>query len=161
MRTAKELLIASKEFAKENRVVSWWHLLSTLSLAIVLFAAAVSDLHWGIRSVASIVLGLVWVRLFIIYHDVQHNAMFKGSTTARFVMALFGLITASPPSVWRRSHDHHHKHNSKIFGAHIGSYPIMTTQAYANAGTRHKWVYAASRHPLLISLATSPFSCGA
>ena len=152
MRTAKELLIASKEFAKENRVVSWWHLLSTLALVIVLFAAAVSGLHWGIRSVASIVLGLVWVRLFIIYHDVQHNAMFKGSTTARFVMALFGLITASPPSVWRRSHDHHHKHNSKIFGAHIGSYPIMTTQAYANAGTRHKWVYAASRHPLLISL---------
>ena len=54
--------------------------------------AAVSDLHWGIRSVASIALGLVWVRLFIIYHDVQHNAMFKGSTTARFVMALFGQI---------------------------------------------------------------------
>ena len=152
MRTAKELLIASKEFASEYRWLSWWHLWSTLGLLIGLIAAAVSDLPWGIRAASSVVAGLVGVRLFIIYHDYQHLAILRNSPIAGFLMGLYGLIMLNPRSVWVDSHDHHHKNNSQTFGDNIGSFPIMTTHAYASALSAERFVYAAARNPLTIVL---------
>jgi len=148
MRTGKELLIASKEFASEYRWLSWWHLCSTIGALAGLMAIAMSDLPWGLRAVASVLEGLVGVRLFIIYHDFQHGAILCDSKIAGFVMGLTGLLMLNPRSVWNRSHDHHHKNNSKTFGASIGSYPIMTQDAYAIASPAERFTYAAIRHPL-------------
>jgi omega-6 fatty acid desaturase (delta-12 desaturase) len=148
MRTAKELLIASKDFASENRWLSWWHLWSTLGVLAGLVAAAVNDLPWGIRVASSVAAGLVGVRLFIIYHDHQHGAILRDSWIAAFLMRIYGVLMLNPASVWNRSHDHHHKHNSKTFGASIGSFPIMTTHAYASASSTERFGYAAARHPL-------------
>ena len=58
MRTDKELLIASKEFASERRWLSWWCLWSTLGVLAALIAIAVSDLPWGIPVAASVVAGV-------------------------------------------------------------------------------------------------------
>ncbi len=152
MRTPKKLLIASKAFADEFRWLSWWHLWSSLAVLVGMLALAVSDLPTGIRVAASVVAGLIGVRLFIIYHDFQHSAILQRSLIARWLMTLYGLVMLNPPSVWKRSHDHHHKHNSKAFGASIGSYPIMTTEAYATASSAERFTYAAARHPLTMAL---------
>ncbi len=148
MRTAKELLIASKEFAGERRWLSWWHLGSTLTAFVSLIALAVRGLPWGISAVCSMLAGLVGVRIFIIYHDYQHHAILRHSPISAWIMTLYGLVTLNPPSVWNRSHDHHHKNNSKAYGASIGSYPIMTTQDYAEASRMERVLYAVARHPL-------------
>ena len=152
MRTAKELLIASKEFASESRWLSWWCLWSTLAAVAALIAVAVSDLPWALRLASSVAAGLVGVRMFILYHDFQHKAILHGSPVAGLVMRLYGLIILNPHSVWNRSHDHHHNNNSKTFGANIGSYPIMTTHAYASASKGERFAYAAARHPLTMVL---------
>ena len=150
MRTAKELLIASKAFASEYRWLSWWHLGSTLAALAVMVSIAASDLHWGIRAAASVVTGLVGVRLFIIYHDFQHGAILHDSRLATFLMQIYGISQLNPPSAWNRSHNHHHKHNSKTFGASIGSFPIMTTESYASASPAERFAYKAARHPLIL-----------
>jgi omega-6 fatty acid desaturase (delta-12 desaturase) len=152
MRDAKELLIASKEFAQEYRWRSWFHLWSAIVVLAALLTGAISDLPFGIRLLSSLLAGLVGVRMFIIYHDFQHGAILRDAPLATFVMTAYGLITLNPPSVWNRSHEHHHKHNSKSFGASIGSYPIMTTEAYANATSSERFAYGASRHPITILL---------
>jgi len=152
MRTAKELLIASKDFAGEKRWLSWWHLWSTLGLLVVLITLAVIDIPWEFRVLSSLFAGLVGVRLFIIYHDYQHSAILRDSPTACILMNLSGMLLLNPPSIWNRSHDHHHKNNSKNFGANIGSYPIMTTDSYAAATASERFSYAAARHPLTIAL---------
>jgi omega-6 fatty acid desaturase (delta-12 desaturase) len=152
MRPAKELLIASKEFASEYRWLSWWHLWSSLAVLVGLVAAAVSDLPWGIRAASSFLAGLVGVRMFIIYHDYQHRAILRDSPVAGLLMGLYGVITLAPPSVWNHSHDQHHKNNSQTFAANVGSYPIMTTHAYASALSAQRFVYGAARHPLTIAL---------
>jgi len=152
MRTAKELLIASKEFADERRWLSWWHLVSTLVALVAALAVAVSDIHWSLRGLASVVAGLVGVRIFIIYHDFQHGAILRNSWLATCLMYLYGISMLNPPSAWNRSHDHHHKHNSKTFGASIGSFPIMTTESYANATSAERFAYKAARHPLIMVL---------
>lgn len=152
MRTPKELLIASREFASESRWLSWWHALSTCGVFAGLIAVAVSGLPLGLRAGASVVAGLVGVRLFIIYHDYQHGAILRNSPIAGFLMGVYGVITLAPPSVWNCSHDDHHKNNSQTFGPNVGSYPIMTTDDYASAMSGVRFAYATSRHPLTMAL---------
>ena len=152
MRDNKELLVASKEYAEEVRWLSWWHVYSTLAVFAGLVTVICLDVPLPLRLLSSVVCGLVAVRLFVINHDYQHGAILKNSRTASWIMYVCGVFTLSPPSIWNRSHNHHHKNNSKIFGASIGSYPVMTTAAYAHASTWERFCYAASRHPVTIGL---------
>ena len=129
MRTHKELLIATKTFATEHYGRSWWHVCSTLAVLGLLLVVVCSDLWWGLRLPFSLVLGLVIVRMFVLYHDHQHGALLRRSRLADWTMRAFGLIILSPSSGWKRSHDHHHTHNSKHPGPNIGSFPLMDVQA--------------------------------
>ena len=44
--------------------------------------------------------------------------------------------------------DHHHNNNSKLFGASIGSFPIMTKQKFLDATDKDRKIYLAIRHPV-------------
>src|SRR5439155_10843861 len=72
------------------------------------------------------------------------------SHPAETFMRIFGIFALSPSSIWRSSHNHHHKHNSKLRGSHIGSFPIMTRAEYlrSSKGTRFRYLFM--RHPLTI-----------
>jgi omega-6 fatty acid desaturase (delta-12 desaturase) len=110
------------------------------------------NIHWSLRIVCSIVAGLISVRLFIIYHDFQHWAILKKAPLAKVLMSIFGAWILTPPSIWRRSHNYHHKHNAKIYGASIGSYPVMTVQDYAKATPKDRKRYLRARSTLTILL---------
>lgn len=150
MRSAKELLIASKAFANEDRGLSWWHLASTLAVLLILLSIATSHLPIAIRLVASVTAGLVCVRMFIIYHDYQHGAILCHSRVAGVFMTIYGLVTLNPPSVWNRSHNHHHKYNSRSLADPIGTFPLMTTRSFENATRLKRLTYLATRHPLTL-----------
>jgi omega-6 fatty acid desaturase (delta-12 desaturase) len=152
MRTAKELLVASKEYAQEYRWLSWWHLASTVVIYSALIALACLDLPWLARISASVLAGLVQVRLFALYHDYQHHAILSGSLPAKAFMYCFGVFSLSPPSHWNHSHNHHHKNNARQFGVAIGSFDVMTTDDFAQASRATRWHYFLSRHPLTIAL---------
>jgi len=145
----KQLLLDSRAYACERPLTSWWALLSTLGLFVGLQAvAAVDGFPLFVRLAASIIAGLTIVRLFILYHDHQHGTILKKSRLVRAFMLLYGLLTLNPPSIWKRSHDHHHRHNSKLMGASIGSFPVMTVSRYRTATRGERLAYAATRHPL-------------
>lgn len=150
MRTQKELLIATKAFVRENRALSWWHVASTLAVVGLLLAFIRSEETLLLRVPASIGLGLVIVRLFVLYHDHQHGAILSGSRAADWLMRCVGLLILSPSSGWKRSHDHHHAHNSKLSGPNVGSFPLMTVEEYRRASRREQIEYAIERHPLSI-----------
>jgi omega-6 fatty acid desaturase (delta-12 desaturase) len=107
---------------------------------------------WTVRLPASVLAGFVLVRLFIIYHDFQHRTILRGSRIAGALLWVYGIATLNPPSIWNRSHNHHHKNTAKIFGAGIGSYPVMTMDAYARASHSQRFAYATTRSPLTIAL---------
>jgi acyl-lipid omega-6 desaturase (Delta-12 desaturase) len=150
MRTHKELLIATKAYARESRALSWWHFLSTLGVMGLLLAVICSELPLWLRIPTSVALGLVIVRVFVLYHDHQHGAILSGSRLADWMMRGIGLLILSPSSGWKRSHDHHHAHNSKLSGPNVGSFPLMTVDEYRAATPREKFEYAFERHPLTI-----------
>jgi len=152
MLIGKNLILATKPFAKENRVKSWFHTLSTLSLLISALCGALFIPYLWLKLACSIVAGLLLIRMFIIYHDHQHHTILTKSTAADVIMTIFGMYMLSPTSIWKRSHDHHHNHNSKLFSASIGSYPIVTAKKYKDMTRAQKFTYLAIRHPVTIAL---------
>ncbi|HRH70053.1 MAG TPA: fatty acid desaturase [Flavobacteriales bacterium] len=148
----KELILATKPYAKEVRWKSWWHLFSTGAVLAGFFSGIfIPKSPLWLKSICSVFAGLTIARMFIIYHDHQHKAILQNSKFADAVMTLWGLFILAPTSIWKRSHDHHHTHNSKLYTSSIGSYPIVTVEKYKTFSKKERTVYKFIRHPLTIT----------
>jgi omega-6 fatty acid desaturase (delta-12 desaturase) len=150
MNPVNTLHARTKAFAKDHPLKSWWCILSTAFLLVFAATGTFPGLPLVVRIISCGLLGLVIVRLFVIYHDHQHRAILSKSRLAELCMRLYGMLVLCPSSIWRASHDHHHAHNSKLRGAHIGSYPIMTKEQYRQSSTGERMQYLFMRHPLTI-----------
>src|SRR6266700_997616 len=150
MRTGKELIFATKPYAADSPGRSWWYFLSTAFLLAVSLAGTLWNFHWAGKIVCSVFAGLLILRLFVIYHDQQHQAILPHSRLAEGLMRIFGILVLSPSSIWQSSHNHHHTHNSKLRGSHIGSFPIMTKAQYLKSSKATRFNYLFMRHPLTI-----------
>ena len=149
-RAGKELILATKPFAMDSSVKSWMYLLSTGFLLVGAVAGTLWNFHLAGKIVCSILAGLLYLRFFVIYHDQQHQAILPHSRLAEGLMWVFGILILSPSSVWKSSHNHHHTHNSKLRGSHIGSFPIMTKEQYLQSSKGRRFKYLFMRHPLTI-----------
>src|ERR671912_2735321 len=130
MRTGKELILASKDFIHENVRRSWLETIITLIGLVVFFTTTFLDVPLAVRLILCIICSLFYVRMFIIYHDYQHHAILQGSPAATVLMKMFGVFILAPQTIWKRSHDHHHTHNSKLTINGIGSYPTICKDRY-------------------------------
>lgn len=149
-RNKNSLVNATRNFTQENVVLSWFHTISTMVLLLGAFAGTIWNYNLAGKIICAVLAGLFNVRAFVIYHDYQHRAILKKSGTASMLFSVYGLITLAPSSIWRRSHDYHHTHNSKLFGSSIGSYPVMTLKKFMESSQAERRAYLASRHPLTI-----------
>lgn len=149
-RTGTELILATKIYAVDNTAKSWWCILSTTLLLAASTAGALLLHYLALKIACSVLSGMFLLRLFVIYHDQQHNAILPKSKLAEWLMRGFGILALSPSSIWRSSHNHHHHHNSKIKGSHIGSFPIMTKDHFLKASKSARMIYLFMRHPLTI-----------
>jgi omega-6 fatty acid desaturase (delta-12 desaturase) len=145
-----ELIRATKPFACEVPWRSWWHFWSTLAALVGLLGLSCLEVHWACRLPVSVLAGLTMVRMFTIYHDYQHGTILRGSALANALLGAYGLLLLTPPSIWRRTHQHHHSHNGRVQAAGIGSFLVMTTRDFARAPWWRRFAYALSRHPLTI-----------
>ena len=150
MRTGKELILATREYAKDDSAQSWAAVASTASLLLVLALAVALLPYWFLKLPAAVLLGMVMVRMFVIYHDHQHNAILPKSKAAKLLMRLWGIFALTPSCIWQHSHNHHHNHNSKLRSSHIGSYPVMTKERYKKSSKGERTKYLFMRHPITI-----------
>lgn len=150
MRTGKELILATKPFAVDSPMRSWWAILSTAALLAAAVAGTLWNFHLLGQVVCSVLAGLLTLRLFVLYHDQQHHALLPHSRLAEWLMRGVGILSLSPSSIWRSSHNYHHKHNSKLRSAHIGSFPVMTKAEFQRSSKAARLRYLFIRHPLTI-----------
>ncbi len=149
-RSDREILDATRVHAVESVARSWAHTVASFAL-VAAAAAGAFRLPWlPARALCSFVEGLGLVRLFILFHDVQHGALLRRSPVARALFWAYGILVLTPPEVWRRTHNYHHAHNGKIVGSHVGSYPVVTLSMWRNMSPRERLAYRAARHPLTI-----------
>jgi omega-6 fatty acid desaturase (delta-12 desaturase) len=149
-RAGPELIRATKQYASDQPVKSWWAILSTGVLLAAVLAGTLLIPYLPGKLFCSVLSGLLILRLFVIYHDQQHHSILPNSRLAEILMRFFGMLALSPSSIWRSSHNYHHKHNSRLRGSHIGSFPIMTREHYLKAPCSTRLKYLFMRHPLTI-----------
>lgn len=150
MLEGKELILATKPFAKESKALSWLYTISTAIIWLTLLFFTYYAPNLFLRFLSSVVCGLVMIRLFVIYHDHQHHAILHKSPLANFFFTIYGAYMMAPNSIWKRSHDFHHANNSKLFSASVGSFPIMTKEKFLDASKEEQRVYLFTRHPITI-----------
>lgn len=150
MRMGPELVRASNEYAKEDRARTWRLLATTLVLwGCAASIAAFAPLWAAIP--ATVLSGLLVVRVFIFYHDYLHTAILVGSPLGGLIMRLFGYYVLAGVSVWRETHDYHHKHTAKMVGAAIGSYPTVTVTMWREMNSTQRAFYRFVRNPLTMA----------
>lgn len=151
MRTEKELLLASKQFIGDNKARSWYEILITIALISVLITFCFfTQIPFLARLAGSVICGLLYVRLFVIYHDYRHRAILTNSAPASLLMKVVGLFVLAPETIWMRSHEHHHNNNSKLSMSGIGSYPTITKTRFLTLTKAQRRLYLVNRHPLTI-----------
>ncbi len=150
MRTGKELILATKPFTIENRIRSWYETILTLTLLIVSLGANFIQLPLVFRLFFCLTTALLYVRMFVIYHDYQHHSILQKSKAASRLMKAFGIYILAPQTIWKRSHDFHHNHNSKLTINGIGSYPTISKTRFLNLTKTEQKIYLLNRHPLVI-----------
>ena len=159
-RTGKDLFDATRPFAVESLWRSWWSVGSTLAILIAVLAVAATVTWWPLKVAASILGGLVFVRAFILYHDFMHHSLLRRSRLARPLFHGLGLLMLSPPSYWRYSHNFHHGNVGKpldgqdetelLLTSDVGSFPLMTTEAWRTTSFWQRVEYRTMRHPLTL-----------
>jgi acyl-lipid omega-6 desaturase (Delta-12 desaturase) len=147
-------------FAEESPARSWWNVGSTLAILLALLVCAAVAPWWPLRLAASITSGLVMVRTFILYHDHMHGALLSESGLAQVVFHTIGALMLTPPRHWRHSHNFHHSHVGKVvvtkenafpvLTSDVGTFPLMSTQAWGTTTYWQRLRYRIRRHPLTI-----------
>ncbi|MEJ1242311.1 fatty acid desaturase [Chryseolinea sp. T2] len=150
MNSKGDLIFKTMPFAKEDRLLSWYYLLSTLILAAIAFSLTSILNNTFLKLVSGIIAGLITARLVVIYHDFHHGAILKGSKIAHLIMTTVGLVTLTPSSIWDESHEHHHHTNSKFATFVLGSFPTISTSMYRRLTSKEQFRYKLLRHPLMI-----------
>jgi omega-6 fatty acid desaturase (delta-12 desaturase) len=150
-RSDREILDATRPFARDDPWRSWGHVVLTFALLAGAAWCAVRAPWLPLRVAASVVEGLTLVRAFILFHDHLHGAILRGSLVARALFGAYGMLILTPPRAWRDSHNYHHAHNGKIVGSHVGSYPIVTPTMWARMTRGQRLAYRAARHPATIA----------
>ncbi|HUQ96631.1 MAG TPA: fatty acid desaturase [Chitinophagaceae bacterium] len=151
-RIEKKVLAACKRYAMENRAESWFHVVLVLFCLIASYSILLFNTNTLVLLVGGLALAVSQTRFFAIYHDFVHKTILQKSIAATGLFTLFGLYILAPASIWHRSHNHHHQHNSKLNASAIGSYPIMSKHNYLKASKVERRRYLFSRHPATIFL---------
>lgn len=151
-RSGKQLIEATRPYATESRLRSWWCLGSTLVLLISVLAGA-AVLPWlAVRIVASIIGALLMVRSFVLFHDYMHGAILRKSWLAKTIFYAYGVIGLTPPRAWRHSHNYHHGHVGKT-DTEVGTFIIMTVEGWEAASRLERLKYRIIRNPLTLLFA--------
>ena len=156
MITKNSLISETMKFTDENRLKSWYYFLSTLVLSFLAFYGTYAAILIPVKLISGLFAGLLTSRLFVMYHDFNHGAILRKSRSARLLMALFGIATLAPASIWNETHQHHHNHNSKFSRFVVGSFPTLSTDTFRNSSKGQQRWYLLLRHPLMILFAYIP-----
>jgi acyl-lipid omega-6 desaturase (Delta-12 desaturase) len=156
MTLSRNLIQATMPFTTENRLQSWYYFLSTLILIVAAYAGTILFTPVYLKIISGVLAGLFMTRMFVIYHDFQHEAIFKKSIIVKIFFNFFGIVALAPVSIWDESHEHHHHNNSKFSTFVVGSFPVVSTKTFNSLPKGGKIKYLVIRHPLMIAFAYIP-----
>lgn len=147
-----DLLLKTVPFAREHVATSWRHTLVAWLLLLASITGVVMLPAWWMKVVCSAGVAVLMSRTFVIYHDYVHGAILKSSRLAKVLFAVYGVFCLAPMTVWKRTHDYHHRYNGRLSKPSIGTYPVFTKKKFERASMSERKSYLFARHPIVIAM---------
>jgi len=145
---------ATARFERAVPLKTAWQIVNTLIPYLILWYGMVSFLRAGrpfwmiLPGVA--VAGLLFVRLFILFHDCAHGSLFSSRRANRAFGVIFGVLTFTPFGKWRASHWQHHATVADLDRRGTGDVWTMTRKEFAAAPRWKRLVYRLARNPVVM-----------
>ncbi len=92
------------------------------------------------------------VRMYSLFHDLTHNAMFESRAANARWGHLLGFLLFTPYRWWQYQHRLHHAHAGNLDKRGPGEIYTMTLAEYQRASRARRIYYRAYRNPLLMLL---------
>ncbi|MFW5845736.1 MAG: fatty acid desaturase family protein [Planctomycetota bacterium] len=152
-RSGTELIKATAIYAQERPALSWTLTAVSFLLLGLCWTLALTIPVLAVQMLAAVLVGLLLVRCFVLYHDQQHGAILRGSRFGALLMRGFGVLVLAPASAWTGTHETHHRSNSRQGSGFVGSFSVYSVEQWRAAGRWERLAYRAERHPLIILFA--------
>jgi len=94
------------KYAKPNLILSIYHLMVTIILLLFCFQF---ETLWMVPFFS-----LMFVRTFVVFHDIVHGAFFKSETINWLIGLILGTFVMTSCSYWDEGHTYHHKNSNKL-----------------------------------------------
>jgi len=120
-------------------IVVLWYLIS-LSLSVSLWIALP----------LAVLVGVLLVRVFIIFHDCGHGSFFRSRLANDATGFVAGLLTFTPYYHWRWQHARHHATSGHLDQRGTGDVWTMTVQEYLEASRWKRFAYRLARNPFVL-----------
>ena len=109
----------------------------------------VDKAYWA-TLILSVATAAFTVRLFIIQHDCGHRSFFRSRRLNDWIGNLIGVITLTPHSYWRKSHNIHHATCGNLKKRGIGDITLLSVAEYLSLSRWKRFAYRFYRHPAVI-----------
>lgn len=114
-----------------------------------MFYSVYSQMYWLYALLLVPTAGLL-IRLFIIQHDCGHGSFFSSRRANDMTGQVLSLLTITPYSMWKRSHNMHHANSGNLDKRGAGSVDTLTVKEYLALPENHRFLYRLYRNPLVL-----------
>jgi len=157
----RDLIKSIKTFQNPSNFYSSFQVVSTVGLLLLSYAVLIGGIrtgHWLVLLLSPVAAGLA-VRSFVLQHDCGHGSFFRSRKVNTIVGRGLSLLTFTPYDHWRRHHNIHHGSWNNL--SHRGRLSDMysdciTVAEYHDMSHLQKFLYAASKHPVISLLLMPP-----
>lgn len=135
-----------------------------LSTTLILFAAAIIALYtsvvtgtWLAYALLLIPTAGLLVRLFIVQHDCGHGSYFKKKALNTWLGRAMSILTWTPYSFWRKTHNMHHAASGNLDRRGYGAVETMTVSEFKSLTPKQQKMYRLYRNAYLTLGIGTPF----
>lgn len=135
---------------------STFEIILTLSLIVFLSGAlywTLNESHWLFYGLTVIFTGILYTRLFVIFHDLTHRTLFQTGWVNDLLGSILGVFIMTPFYLWRKSHLIHHREGGNSHKRPwLGDINLLTVKEYLAKPWALRLRYRLYRNPLIMFL---------
>ncbi len=131
--------------------------LAQMSVTLVLFLVAVAAMigaiqagNWLVYAALLLPTSGLLVRVFIMQHDCGHGSYFKTRKANTFVGRMLSVLTWTPYSFWRRTHNMHHASSGNLDKRGYGGIETLTVAEFETFSPAKQRFYRFYRNTYLL-----------
>ncbi|MCI2398254.1 fatty acid desaturase [Aliiroseovarius subalbicans] len=155
---ARDWVPVLAKYREADDARAWREVAVTLGPFLALWVLAWGSLdgpRW-VTLALTVGIGLFLMRLFALQHDCGHAALFRDRRMNDRIGRLFGVLTLSPYTTWRKMHATHHENSGNLDGDFMGDLIVLTVDRYRALDPWRRLAYRIYRNPLFIMIVSPP-----